>query len=101
MQRTPRAATRFVFLVCGLACLVSAHALAAQTSKTNAQIKEAMIRASIAAYTGSCPCPFNVDRGGRRCGKRSAYHRPGGKSPLCFPEDITSKMIEEYRRKAR
>jgi len=46
------------------------------------------IRQSIAAYSGSCPCPYSVDRAGRRCGARSAYSKPGGAAPLCFPADV-------------
>lgn len=32
---------------------------------------------------GSCPCPDNTDRRGSRCGKRSAFCRQGGDSPMC------------------
>lgn len=37
-----------------------------------------------APYTGSCDCPYHTDRAGRRCGARSAYSRPGGRSPRCY-----------------
>ncbi len=46
------------------------------------------IRQSIAAYSGSCPCPYSVDRAGRRCGARSAYSKPGGAAPLCYASDV-------------
>ncbi|MBA8882101.1 SH3 domain-containing protein [Phyllobacterium myrsinacearum] len=36
-------------------------------------IVQSIIAQSIAVYPGSCPCPYNTERGGRRCGKRSAY----------------------------
>ena len=48
---------------------------------------QAQINRSIASYKGSCPCPYSIDRAGRRCGKRSAYSRAGGAQPLCYPED--------------
>lgn len=48
---------------------------------------QAEINRSIANYKGSCPCPYNVDRAGRLCGRRSAYSRQGGAQPLCYPED--------------
>jgi hypothetical protein len=99
VQRKQRAAKRLVLLALGLGLLGSAHVLGAQRSRTEAQIKESMIRASIATYSGSCPCPYNTDRAGRRCGKRSAYSRPGGRSPLCYPGDISGQMVEEYRKK--
>ena len=34
--------------------------------------------------TGSCDCPYDYTSSGSRCGKRSAYSRPGGASPICF-----------------
>ena len=48
--------------------------------------KKTIIQQSIASYSGSCPCPYHRDRAGRRCGKRSAWSRPGGYSPLCRPK---------------
>jgi hypothetical protein len=61
--------------------------------QSDAQVKQRIIRQSIAAYPGSCPCPYNVDRGGRRCGARSAYSRPGGHAPICYPADVTPAMV--------
>lgn len=60
-------------------------------------IRQAIIRQSIVSYYGSCPCPYNVDRGGRLCGDRSAYSRPGGEDPICYPDDVTASMIERFR----
>lgn len=60
-------------------------------------IKNKIIQESISSYRGSCPCPYNTDRAGRKCGRRSAYSRPGGYSPLCYESDVTDKMVEEYR----
>lgn len=60
-------------------------------------VKQALIGESIASYPGSCPCPYNTDRAGRSCGRRSAYSKPGGYSPLCYPADITAEMVEYYR----
>lgn len=33
----------------------------------------------------SCTCPNDKDSAGRRCGKRSAYSRSGGRNPDCKP----------------
>jgi len=66
-------------------------------AQTDAQIRQRLIRQSIANYPGSCPCPYSVDRAGRRCGARSAYSRPGGYAPLCYPSDITPAMIRAAR----
>ena len=66
---------------------------------SDAAIVALIIKASLASYPGNCPCPYNSDRAGRSCGGRSAYSRPGGRSPLCFPHDVTPEMIEAYRTK--
>ena len=64
---------------------------------TDAQVKQLIIEASIAAYPGNCPCPYNTARNGSRCGGRSAYSRAGGYAPLCYPSDVTQKMVDDYR----
>lgn len=61
------------------------------------EIAQVLMRESLVGYRGSCPCPYNSDKAGRSCGSRSAYSRPGGKSPLCFASDITPQMIERFR----
>ncbi|MGR3551362.1 SH3 domain-containing protein [Pseudooceanicola sp.] len=55
-----------------------------------------LISLSIAAYQGSCPCPYNRDRAGRRCGGRSAWSRPGGASPICYDSDVTEARLQTY-----
>lgn len=81
--------------------LALSTAVAAQTktsSKADVAIKRALIAQSIARYSGSCPCPYNTDRAGRSCGRRSAYSKPGGASPLCYEADVTPHMVEQYRK---
>jgi len=56
-----------------------------------------ILRESISELSPSCPCPYNTDRAGRRCGARSAYSRPGGRSPFCYEQDVTQKMVDDYR----
>lgn len=34
--------------------------------------------------SGSCDCPYDYTSSGSRCGDRSAYSRPGGRSPVCY-----------------
>jgi hypothetical protein len=53
------------------------------------------------ANRGSCPCPYNVDRAGRMCGRRSAYSRPGGASPICYDKDVTQKMVDDWKGKPK
>jgi len=83
-----------------LALLILAAALDASVGAqpmSDAEIREAMVAASIASYRGACPCPYNVMRNGRRCGANSAYGKPGGAAPLCFPQDVTPAMVAAYR----
>lgn len=62
-----------------------------------AVIAQRLIAESRSSYPGSCACPYDVDRGGRRCGRRSAYSKPGGYAPLCYENDVTTDMIDAYR----
>lgn len=64
---------------------------------STAKIKNLLIKRSHAYYSGNCPCPYNTTRAGRKCGKRSAYSRPGGASPLCYPSDVSASMVAEYK----
>ena len=68
-------------------------------TKTDAEIKQILVKESIALYPGNCPCPNSVDRAGSLCGKRSAYSRLVGAEPLCYPSDISDEMVEEYKRR--
>jgi hypothetical protein len=77
-----------------LIAIGAAHA----ATLTNAQIKQAVIQESLAGYPGTCPCPYNVDRRGHSCGRRSAFSRPGGFAPICYATQVTPAMIDEYRR---
>ena len=103
-----------VVLLCSTTCIASAavdHAAPLQQGTgepakdekpkkkalTDAQIKQLLIDESIAAYSGNCPCPYNTDRRGRSCGRRSAYSREGGEAPLCYPKDVSAEMVKAYR----
>lgn len=64
---------------------------------SDAAIADILIERSLAYYDGKCPCPYNRARNGSRCGRRSAYSRPGGAEPLCYAKDVTDAMIANYR----
>jgi hypothetical protein len=67
---------------------------------TAAAIAALIVAESRRAYhaTGRpCACPDDSMRNGRACGGRSAFSRPGGASPLCYPTDVTEAMIKSYR----
>ena len=36
---------------------------------------------------GSCQCPYDRDKAGRTCGRRSAYSRKGGDRPTCYQNE--------------
>lgn len=52
-----------------------------------------MVRESRSSYYGSCGCPDDRYRGGRRCGGRSAYSRAGGRSLYCYVEDVPQEAV--------
>lgn len=88
---------RHNLLLCALAALSLAAPAAARD--TDAQIKQRIIKQSIASYPGNCPCPYNSARNGSRCGARSAYNRAGGYAPLCYPEDVSAADVADFRRR--
>lgn len=74
-----------------------AEKAAAKKRVSDAQIRNLLIEESIAAYDGSCPCPYSRARNGSRCGKRSAHSRENGAAPLCFVQDVSAEMVRAYR----
>lgn len=68
-------------------------------AQSDAQVRQRIVRESIASYPG--PCAYNTDRAGRSCGRRSAYSRPGGYAPLCYPSDVSQAEVEAWRRAHR
>jgi hypothetical protein len=91
---------RFLLLTFALTSAFGQSPKTNKAPKTDAQIKQAIIQQSIASYRGNCPCPYNVDRAGRMCGRRSAYSRPGGASPICYEKDVTQKIVDDYRKRS-
>jgi hypothetical protein len=84
---------------CGLLLALATAALA-ESPLTDQQIATLLVKASRDAYyqTGHpCACPEALARNGSRCGKRSAYSRPGGAEPYCYVTDVPKEKIEGYR----
>lgn len=81
--------------------LVSLPLLAHDTPPTQTlsddEVKEAIISESISEYPGNCPCPYNYASNGSKCGKRSAWSKPGGYDPICYKNEVSKEMIEEWR----
>lgn len=92
--------TRIALVVLSVSFGLTYTTAVAQDKKpTDAQVKKSIIKESIAEYPGNCPCPYSTAKNGSRCGKRSAYSRPGGYAPICYDSDVTSEMIQEWREK--
>ena len=70
---------------------------AKQSNENIQSVKQKIIQQSIDSYPGNCPCPYNTASNGSRCGKRSAYNRAGGYTPVCYPEDISMQMIKDFQ----
>lgn len=82
-----------------LALSLSCFAGVVEARESDAQVKQKIVKQSIASYSGNCPCPYNSARNGSRCGGRSAYSRGGGAAPLCYPSDVSKADVEAYRRR--
>lgn len=85
-----------LLLLVGLCVAFGAEAK--QSNQNVEVIKQKIIKESIESYPGNCPCPYNTASNGSRCGKRSAYNRAGGYAPLCYPEDVSDRMVREYKK---
>ncbi len=69
----------------------------ARSTLSDAQIKQRIIRQSIAEYPGSCACPYNSARNGSSCGRRSAWSRGGGYAPMCYARDVSKAQVNAWR----
>ncbi|MET4359237.1 hypothetical protein ABIC08_009214, partial [Bradyrhizobium sp. RT9b] len=72
-----------------------------EVALTAAAIAAIIVKASRERYDATghpCACPDDLTNSGRACGGRSAYSRPGGAAPLCYPTDVTAAMIDDYRK---
>jgi hypothetical protein len=87
------AVAAFLFAVSGSAAAKPGKQLSV------AEVKQRIIQESIDNYPGNCPCPYNYASNGSHCGRRSAYSRGGGYSPICFAVDVTPEMVAEWRAK--
>lgn len=85
-------------LIYSLFLLVIPIAINAQNITDN-QIRQQIINESISSYRGNCPCPYNSASNGSRCGKRSAYSRPGGASPKCYANDVSDQEVSAWKKR--
>ncbi len=84
--------------------LIAFPAIGFDQAPTDQQIADRIIQESRQAYyaTGHpCACPEDRARNGSSCGGRSAYSRPGGAEPKCYPKDVSKAEIDAYRTQHR
>jgi len=87
---------RLAWMMVGL--LVDGGATAMEKQPlSDAKIRDLIVAESIASYPGNCPCPYNTDRAGRKCGARSAWSKPGGRSPTCYANEVTAEQVRQFR----
>ena len=77
--------------------LFSVPTFAKVANSSDDHVKQMIINESIESYPGNCPCPFNSASNGSSCGKRSAWSRAGGYSPICYKKEVTKEMVAEWR----
>ncbi|MHA3060974.1 hypothetical protein ACX1N5_11160 [Acinetobacter sp. ANC 4636] len=89
---------KVLFLLAAALIFTSSEVPAKKIHAVNDEaIKEKIIQESIDSYPGPCACPYNSARNGSRCGKRSAYSRAGGYETICYKDDVTKQMIQDYK----
>ena len=66
---------------------------------SDAQIRSAIVKESVAKYKRACPCPYSTHPDGTQCGYRSAFHKDPTAKPICYEINVTLKMVDEYRLK--
>ena len=77
--------------------VVALSVVPAQARESDAWVRQHLVKESRMSYPGNCPCPYDTDRAGRSCGRRSAYSRPGGYAPLCYVSDVSAADVAAYR----
>lgn len=89
--------TALLAMLLAICFSVSAKDQAPKHKVSDDQVKQQIIQESIDSYPGNCPCPYNHARNGSRCGKRSAWNRAGGYAPICYKDEVTKEMVNEWR----
>ena len=64
------------------------------------EIRQMIIRDSLAGFgTRDCPCPYSYAWNGQQCADKSLYNqRTSRRDIYCYPNDVSGRDIEEYRR---
>ena len=69
-------------------------------NQTFSKTPEQIIQDSISQYPGKCPCPYSIMSNGKKCGKRSAYSKPGGMNHCAmFLILLIKKTVKMFKKK--
>lgn len=63
-------------------------------------VRRALVQQNVAAYLSSgqtCPCPYSLDRNGRKCVGQTKFARTGGARPICYPDEVSDAMVQTWR----
>jgi hypothetical protein len=86
---------RVIFII--LFLVVQLPVAAADAGLSDSQIRQLVIKDSIASYPGRCACPYTKAANGSECGKGSAWNTAGDYAPLCYPTDVDKDVLKAYR----
>ena len=89
---------RLFFLVLAAPLLWSATVQAQRYGDD--EIRNMIIRDSLAQFgPQDCPCPYSYTWNGQQCADKSLYNQRTRRQDLyCYPNDVTYREIEQYRR---
>jgi hypothetical protein len=88
---------KFRVLVASAVFMAGACSQTSAADLTDNQIRDILVRSSIALYDGACACPTSLDNRGKPCGDRSAYKKDGHGGVLCARSDVKADTIKKYR----
>jgi hypothetical protein len=75
-------------------------AAASAQSYRDEEIRQMIIRDSLASFGSTdCPCPYSYAWNGQQCADKSLYNQRTRRQDIfCYPNDVSYRDIEEYRR---
>jgi hypothetical protein len=80
-----------------LVTILSVPLVFADDRISDQEIRTILIDKSIAQFHKPCPCPYSKSPKGGQCGLNSVYSKTGRLTILCYPSNVTKKMIKAYR----
>ena len=88
-----------LLVLLGLAPLVWITAAQAQRM-SDEEVRSRIVNDYVGGFrAGDCPCPYSYAWNGQQCADKSLYNqRTGRRDIFCYPNDVSRRDIEEYRR---